>query len=127
MAIKFVRLELARDHDFPEGSHNHGYEMIAPIDADGYLSLEEWQKARSKCRVKRFWAGETTELGQLIHRQDDVWAFDYDPTEESDDEPGFKLGKHKFEVGEYVSFAEHDGHERTFRVVEVRDASDVAA
>ena len=48
-------------------------------------------------------------------------AFDYDPTRSSDDEPGFKLDKHRFVPGEYVSFREHDGAMRTFVIARVSD------
>lgn len=121
MTLKRIRLELARDHDFPEGSRDRGYEFAAPLDDDGRLVSAEWKKARERCRVKRFWPGETTELGKLVHKRGGAWAFDYDPTRESDDETGFKLSTHRFLPGEYVSFKEHDGVLRTFRVAAVTD------
>jgi hypothetical protein len=122
MALKRIRLELARDHDFPEGSRERGYEFLAPLDSEGRLSAAEWKNLRTRCRVKRFWPGETTELGLLVHKRGGTWAFDYDPSSESDDEPGFKLSAHKFLPGEYVSFKEHDGAMRTFRVAAILDA-----
>jgi hypothetical protein len=122
MPLKRIRLELARDHDFPDGSRDRGYEFVAPLDDGGHLSAAEWKKVRDRCRVKRFWSGETTELGQLVHKRGGAWAFDYDPARESDDETGFKLSSHKFLPGEYVSFKEHDGALRTFRVAAVLDA-----
>jgi hypothetical protein len=123
MALKQIRLELARDHDFPHGSSDHGYEFVAPLDATGHLALKEWKEDRSKCYVKRFWSGEPTELGYLVHKRGGVWAFDYDPRQDRDDEPGFKLNAHLFKVGEYVSIQEHDGNLRTFRVAAVTDLS----
>ncbi len=48
MPMKHVRLELARDHDFPEGSRERGYELAAPLDAKGRLSAEEWRALREK-------------------------------------------------------------------------------
>jgi hypothetical protein len=121
MTLKRIRLELARDHEFPEGSRDRGYEFAAPLDPDGRLAAAEWKKVRDRCRVKRFWPGETTELGRLVHKRGGAWAFDYDPTRESDDETGFKLSAHRFLPGEYVSFKEHDGVMRTFRVAAVSD------
>ena len=35
MSLSKIRLELARDPDFPEGSREHGYEFTAPLGADG--------------------------------------------------------------------------------------------
>lgn len=121
MSLKRIRLELARDHDFPEGSRDRGYEFAAPLDPDGRLAAAEWKKVREQCRVQRFWLGETTEIGRLVHKRGGTWAFDYDPARESDDETGFKLSAHRFLPGEYVSFKEHDGVMRTFRVAAVSD------
>ena len=118
--LKRIRLELARDQDFPSGSRERGYEFVAPLDDDGHLVAKEWQTTRDRCRVRRFWAGEPEELGHLVHRAG-TWAFDYDPTRSSDDEPGFKLDKHRFVPGEYVSFREHDGAMRTFVIARVSD------
>ena len=121
MTLKRVRMELARDHDFPEGSRYHGYEFAAPLDDSGHLSAEEWRKTRERCRVKRFWGKDASEIGHLVHRRGGTWAFDYNPARKDDDEPGFKLDKHVFAPGEYVSFTEHDGMQRTFRIVSVQD------
>jgi hypothetical protein len=121
MTLKRIRLELARDHDFPEGSRERGYEFAAPLDQDGRLVAAEWKTVREQCRVKRFWKGETTELGHLVRKAGGAWAFDYDPNKDSDDELGFKLSAHRFLPGEYVSFKEHDGVMRTFRVAAVTD------
>ena len=121
MPLKHIRLELARDHEFPSGSRERGYEFVAPLDDDGHLVAKEWQAARERCHVKRFWADEPAELGYLVHRPGGIWAFDYDPTRSSDDEPGFKLDKHRLVLGEYVSFREHDGTMRTFIVTRVSD------
>lgn len=118
MALKRIRLELARDHDFPDGSRERGYDLIAPIDDNDHLVAEEWRKECAKCRVRRFWAGEE-ELGRLVHKRGGTWAFDYDPTAEEDDEPGFRFDQHRFAPGEYVSLKEHDGVMRTFRIVSV--------
>lgn len=121
MALKQVRLELARDHDHPNGSHEHGYDFIAPIDDAGHLDAEEWKKNRDRCRVRRFWAGEPNEMGHLVHRRGGTWAFDYNPKSAADDEPGYKFDKHKFVPGEYVSLKEHDGVLRTFFIKAVVD------
>jgi hypothetical protein len=65
MPLKHIRLELARDHEFPSGSRERGYEFVAPLDDDGHLVAKEWQTVRERCRVKRFWANESAELGHL--------------------------------------------------------------
>ena len=57
MTMKRIRLELARDHEFPNGSSQRGYEFAAPLDDGGHLLAEEWRDAPERCRVKRFWPG----------------------------------------------------------------------
>lgn len=114
MTLKRIRLELARDHDYPNGSRDRGYDFIAPLDDKGHLDAAEWRKSRDRCRVKRFWAGEKDEIGHLVHKPGGSWAFDYDPKSHADDEKGFKFDRHSFVPGEYVSIKEHDGVLRTF-------------
>ena len=125
MTMKRIRLELARDHDFPNGSRRHGYDFAAPLDDDGHLDAGEWRIERERCRVRRFWNGAPSEIGHLAHKHGGsggaTWAFDYDPRSGSDDEPGFKFDTHRFVPGEYVSITEHDHVQRTFRVVSVVD------
>jgi hypothetical protein len=122
MTMKRIRLELARDHEFPNGSRERGYEFAAPIDGDGHIIVGEWRKERTRCRVKRFWSGEDTEVGHLLHKPGGGWAFHYDVHgAPDDDEAGYRFDHHAFRPGEYVSIKEHDGMLRTFRVISVRD------
>jgi hypothetical protein len=118
--LKRVRLELARDHDHPNGSRRHGYDFIAPIDDDGHIIAEDWKRARDRCRVKRFWPGESDEVGHIVRKPGGSWAFHYDIHGPSDnDESGYRFGEHAFKPGEYVSIKEHDGVMRTFKVMSV--------
>ena len=121
MTLKKVRLELARDRKHPEGSNRHGYEFVGPLDEEGRLDPVLWKKYRERCRVRRFWQNEDDELGHLVRKPGGQWAFHYDTNGGSDDdEGGYRLGNHKFTVGEYVSIREHeDDVMRTFRVVRV--------
>lgn len=122
MAIKKIRLELARDHDFPNGSTRHGYEFTAPLDESGHIDPSDWKTHRDKCRVLRFWDGEDDEVGHLIRKPSGDWAFHYDiHGDEDDDESGYRFADHVFNSGEYVSIREHDDELRTFRVVSVQD------
>lgn len=102
-----IRLELARDQDFPAGSRNHGYEFSAPLDADSHIDKAAWKTDKDSCRVRRFWGNE----------DDDIDG------DEDDDETGYRFGAHAFQSGEYVSIREHDDEMRTFRVVSVREIS----
>ncbi len=117
--LKRVRLNLARTKEFPNGSPDHGYEFVAPLDADGHIDAALWKKHREQCRVRRFWAGEEDELGHLVHKQGGAWAFHYDIEGDDDDEAGYKFGAHAFVPGEYVSIRDEDGELHTFQVVSI--------
>jgi len=121
MTLRKIRLELARDREHPDGSKRHGYEFVGPLDEEGRLDPVLWKKYRDRCRVRRFWLNEDDELGHLVRKPGGHWAFHYDINGDADDdEGGYRLGNHKFTVGEYVSIREHeDDVMRTFRVVRV--------
>ena len=121
MSLMLVRLELARTREFPEGSPRHGYELVAPLDASGHLDPKGWKAMHQACTVRRFWADEAEEHGLLMHRRDGKWVFSYRRGDE-DDEPVFRLDRHRFAEGEYVSVTEHDGITRPFKIVSVRKA-----
>jgi hypothetical protein len=122
MSLKQIRLELARDKDYPEGSARCGYEFTAPLDGNGRLDAGKWKQNRAACRVTRFWEGSKPEWGHLIRKPGGAWAFHYDVFgDEDDDETGYRFGDELFVTGEYVSIREHDDRLRTFRVVSVRD------
>jgi hypothetical protein len=118
MTLRTIRLELARSADFPEGSAEHGYQFVAPLTDEGHLDARDWPAQRDACTVHRFWAGEDAAYGRLVHHRGHDWAFHYVGTSD-EEEPIFRLDRHRFVVGEYVSITEHDGVQRTFRVVEV--------
>jgi hypothetical protein len=120
--LRRVRLELARDHDFPNGSSERGYDFIAPLDSQGHIDLEAWKSLRARCRVRRFWPNESETVGHILHKSGRVWSFHYDiHGDPSHDEAGFRFDSHAFLPGEYVSIKEADGVLRTFRVVSVRE------
>ena len=123
MTMKRIRLELARDPDFPHGSRDHGYDISAPIDEAGQLLADEWKSNREHCRVRRFWGDEEEEIGHLVRKPGGSWAFHYDiHGDVDDDEAGYRFNTHTFLPGEYVSIRDHDDDElRTFKVVAVRD------
>lgn len=127
MSLRIVRLELARNQEFPEGSREHGYEFVAPLTSEGRIDALSWRKSRDRCRVRRFWEGEPEEKGHLVHRRGGTWAFHYDVAGDPDeDEPGFRFDQHIFREGEYVSLREQDGELLTFQVVSVRPVPDEA-
>jgi hypothetical protein len=111
-----IRLELARTHEHPQGSHLIGYEFAAPLDAKGHISPDLWHTMRERCRVRRFRPGEEDDIGHLIRKPGGSWAFHYDiHSDEEDDEAGYRFGDHTFKPGEYVSVTEDD-ELKTYRV-----------
>jgi len=116
--LRAVRLELARTPEFPEGSADHGYEFVAPLDDGGQFHAEAWKGDRGRCTVRRFWGDQADESGMLVHTRGGRWVFSYAPGTD-DDEPIFRFDRHRFLPGEYVSITEHDGVTRPFRVVSV--------
>jgi hypothetical protein len=49
-----ILLNLAPSREFPAGSPRHGYDFIAPLDAQGHIDPILWKKYRHYCRVRRF-------------------------------------------------------------------------
>lgn len=122
MTMKHIRMELARDQDFPQGSRQHGYILIAPLDNMDRIEAAEWKANREKCRVTRFWGSDEHEIGHLVRKPGGAWAFHYDiHGNEDDDETGYRFGDERFRPGEYVSIREQDGEMRTFRVITATD------
>lgn len=116
--LKKIRLELARTKEAPEGNPRHGYELVAPLNGNDHLDARAWPLVKQLCSVRRFVPDDADEHGVLIRSRGDHWAFSYEPGED-DDEPIYRLGDHRFAVGEYVSITEHDGVTRPFKVVSV--------
>ena len=120
--LRRIRLELARDHEFPDGSHDRGYDLIVPLDDKGRIDAAAWKVLRDRCRVRRFWADDGDEVGHVVHKPGGAWAFHYDLRgDASHDDKGFHFEVHTFAPGEYVSLKEQDGTLRTFRVTRVAE------
>ncbi len=122
--LHHITLHLARSKEHPEGSARHGYEITAPLNEEGMLDPAEWRSKRAQCRVRRFWGDEIDRHGVLAHRAGGsggaTWTIDYDPERAVDDEAGYRLNKHRFVEGEYVSIQDEDEKLHTFQVVAVR-------
>jgi hypothetical protein len=114
--LRQVRLELARCHEFPEGSSDHGYELILPLTGDGHLDRESWQRHRQAAGFCRFWGGDL-EQGRLRHGRRG-WALAFAP-DFAQSEVIFRGDEHRFAADEYVSITERDGVTRTFRVAAI--------
>lgn len=121
-----VRLELARNKEFPEGSHRHGYEFILPLDADRKIDRATFRKTPELCTVHRFWEGTGDLVGTIHHASHDRWMFSFH-LGEMEDESIPHFAEHRFREGEYVGVREVDGREHTFSIVLVEPAPGLAA
>ena len=125
-AFKHIQLRLARSKEFPAGSSEHGYHLIAPLDKNGHIDTALWKNHREQCRVRRFWHGEDDLVGRLVHKpggsEHARWIFDYDENRADDDEAGYRFGSHAFVPGEYLTVRDENG-EHTFQVVSVENAA----
>lgn len=114
-----IRLELAREPSHPQGDHGVGYTVLAPLTNEGRLDVGAARLYREDCKVIRFRAGEESQAGYLRRRPGGFWAFHYElPDGLEDDDPGYKLGDHRFATGEYVTVMEDEGA-HTYRVASV--------
>jgi hypothetical protein len=116
-AFRRIRLELAREPGHPSGSHQVGYEFVAPLDEADRIDAKSWKTHRDECRVIRF-RPDDRDVGHLVHRPGGSWAFHYDVRGDEGDEAGYRFGDEKFVVGEYVSITE-DEKTHTFQVTSV--------
>jgi hypothetical protein len=124
--LHHITLQLARSKSFPEGSPRHGYEITAPLDAQGHLDQDEWAEKRDYCRVRRFWAKEGERHGILVHRPGGsggaTWMIDYNQDRPGDEGAGYHFHQHRLAEGEYVTIQDDDATPYTFQVVAVKQA-----
>jgi hypothetical protein len=124
MALSRIVMRLARNPgtEFAGGDDHRGYALTAPLTPEGLLDETAYPKVRDACTVRRFAPDEAPADGRLA-RKGQRWFFDYDEGDTADDEPVYRLGQHKFAVGEYVTVTDEDGRPLTYKVVEVQPAA----
>lgn len=121
VSLSRIRLELARTTGFPTGSAWHGYEFVAPLTVDGQVDHDTWSQVKEICHVTRFWGDEPEERGQFV-RIGSGWCFKYPKGDPVERETLFKLDRHRFTPGGYVTVKEPDGEQRPFRIVSMTPA-----
>ncbi|WP_339873241.1 hypothetical protein [uncultured Brevundimonas sp.] len=117
--FQHIRLELAREPDHPRGSASTGYDLVAPLDAEGRLDPAALKAAPERSHVRRFVDDATVATGRLRHADDGRWILDLDPGD-AEDVTGFRLGEEKFVLGEYVSLLTARGTQHTYAVKRLR-------
>jgi hypothetical protein len=122
MALSRIVMRLARNpgSEFAEGDDHRGYSLVAPLTPEGKLDDAAFRAAKGECAVRRFAPDEDAQEGKLVHRNG-RWFFDYGDQGDLE-EPLYRLGEHRFAVGEYVSITDDDGRLLTYKVTDVRRA-----
>jgi hypothetical protein len=119
-ALSRIVMRMARNPgtEFAEGDDHRGYSLVAPLTSDGLIDAAAYGRSRAACVVRRFAPDEDPADGRLAH-SGSRWYFSFDETGAAEDEPVFRLGGHRFAVGEYVSVSDEDGRLLTYKVTEV--------
>jgi hypothetical protein len=122
MGLSRIVMRLARNPgtEFADGDDHRGYALVAPLTADGKLDAAAFRARKSELKVRHFAPDEDPQEGKLAHRGE-RWFFDYGDDAEAD-EPLYRIGQHRFTVGEYVSVTDEDGRLLTYKVTEVTPA-----
>lgn len=123
MTLYHVHMQLARTPEFPEGSKDHGYDLVLPLTSEQRFDTRAWKTERGAGKVRRFWGDEEPRQGQLRHAGHQ-WFVDYDVKKDGDEEPFFKLENHKIATGEYLSLSEAGGETYTFLITGVTPLPD---
>ena len=120
MTLSRIVMRLARNPgtEFAEGDDRRGYTLVAPLDTDGRLDQGAYAKVKDLCMVRRFAPDSDPAIGRLAH-SGKLWFFDYDESQSANDEPVFRLGEHRFVVGDYVTITDEDARSLTYKVMEV--------
>ena len=119
MGLSRIVMRLARNPgtEFADGDDHRGYALVAPLTPEGKLDEAAFRAHRGDCVVRRFAPDEDPTEGKLA-RRGERWFFDYGDDNEAE-EPLYRLGDHRFSVGEYVSITDEDGRLLTYKVTEV--------
>jgi hypothetical protein len=123
VSLSRIVMRLARNPgtEFADGDDHRGYTLTAPLTDDGHIDEAAFKAARERCTVRRFAPDEDAQMGRLA-RRGQTWVFDYGPAA-FDPESVFRLGEHRFAVGEYVAIADADERALTYKVTEVQPAA----
>ena len=113
-----IRLELAREAGHPEGATDQGYDIVAPLDAEGRLDGDALRAEPDRGHVRRFSGNETVSAGRLRQGPGGQWVLDMDQGE-AEDAVGFRFGDERFVAGEYVSLSLPSGDQHTYAVARV--------
>lgn len=119
MTLKRITLRLARNDGYPEGDPSQGYILMAPLNRDDKIDVEEWRAQKEACTVQRFHPDPDERADGWLTHNGSHWRIRYDEAHEGPDEPGYRLEDHQFRAGEYVTFAFHGEEPLVYKVMTV--------
>ncbi len=119
MSLHRIIVRLARNPDAGREADDHeGYTLYAPLTAEGYLDADAFIQHREACTVRRFLPDADPVMGRLS-RHGTAWFFDYDQSRQDDDQPVYRLGQHRFVLGDYLTISNEDGVPLTYKITDV--------
>lgn len=123
MPLSRIVMRLARNPgtEFAEGDDHRGYTLVAPLTPEGLIDEAAFRQAGKSCAVRRFSPDEDPQEGRL-QRRGENWFFDYGQAE-LEDEAVYRLGAHRFALGEYVAIADEDARLLTYKVTDVQETA----
>jgi hypothetical protein len=69
LRFRQIRVELAREHDHPEGDAGVAYVIVAPLDRNDRIDPVLWREHREACGIVRLRPDKEDQHGRLAHRQ----------------------------------------------------------
>ena len=121
MSLSRIVMRLARNPgtEFADGDDHRGYTLTAPLTAEGKLDEEALRATKGGAAVRNFLPDEDAREGKL-GRRGERWFFDFGDEAEGE-EPLYRLGEHRFAVGEYLSITDEDGRLLTYKVTDITE------
>lgn len=112
-----IRLELASIPSCPQGSASRAYLLRVPLDEHGLIDREAFEENPRQASVRRFWASEPDQYGQL-ERADGEWKFR--TPSRNGAAAVFRFGPTPFLIGGQIEIEDDEGASLPFRVASIR-------
>jgi hypothetical protein len=117
MTWNIIRLELAGSRDFPRGSVSRAYLIRLPLQEDGSIDVEAFDREPRRATVRRHWPNEPDRSGNL-ERGAGCYSFAYGKGHDRN-RVIFNIGRTPLRAGEQVRITEADGEGLAFRVAQL--------
>jgi len=116
-----VRLELAVNPDYENGSDKCGYMLQLPLTEDYFIDEAAYEKHAERFKVTRYWENEPERSGRLVRKWKHTWHLEYTNNEI---EPIFQLDKERLVLGEFIDIRDHGNRMHVFKIVSLSSMED---